>query len=129
MGVPVEMYRLFAGGREVPHHIRWASKACGVLTISEENDRTRHRIVPVARLTGGDKVPPLYDARVVCIEGRIVITGLERVAAGPLQDEHQLGQTWWCEPVQTAELRQAELRINALAREVEELRRRLGETS
>lgn len=121
------MYRLFSGGRAVPPHIRWASKARGSLTLSEERDESRKRIVRVARLTGAtEKVPPLYDAEIVEIGGWIVIVGIERLNAGPLQDEHQLGQTWWCQLVQAEDLRQAELRVLELAREVEQLRELLA---
>jgi hypothetical protein len=70
--------------------------------------------------------PPLHDVTLIGTSGEaFVLTGIERIEAGPLAREYAVGQTWIVEPVQVQDLLDAEQRWSDSAREVELLREQL----
>jgi hypothetical protein len=121
--------RIYDGGRKLPSHVRGAGTVRGVVTIRQENDPTRGRMVLVARvqppgaLGGFRQVPPLYDVAIVASTGEaFTLTGHERINAGPLQQETLLGQSWLIEPGPLEDLRKAENEWARLAAEIEALK-------
>jgi hypothetical protein len=128
-GMEFEIMRVCDGGRRVEKHVRLAGRTRGSLSIVQEADQTRRRAVLVARLApaGGQRaVPPLYDVVLVGTSGdRWILSGFERIEAGPLRLEHALGQTWVVEPVAVQDLIEAERRWIDAVRDANELRERL----
>jgi hypothetical protein len=121
--------RIYDGGRKLPSHVRGAGTVRGVLTIRQENDPARGRMVLVARvqqagaLGGFRQVPPLYDVAIVASTGEaFTLTGHERINAGPLQQETLMGQSWLIEPGPMEDLRKAENEWRRLAQVVESMK-------
>ena len=113
--------RLFNDGKLInSQHLRQAGTARGKLSIREEHDGARHRVVKVARIvsgTGEPLGPPLFDIHLTaCTGGLLSLGGFERLSAGALQDECVFGQAWVLEPAADDDLIQAETEITRMAR-------------
>ena len=121
--------RVCDGGRRVEKHVRLAGRTRGVLSIRQETDPKRHRATLVARLACANSVrsiPPLYDVALIGTSGdSLMLIGVERISAGPLQREYAVGQTWIVEPAIVQDTIDAETKWQAAAREAAELRERL----
>jgi hypothetical protein len=121
--------RVFDGGRRLEKHARLAGRTRGSLAIHQETDNNRRRAILVARLAvdaGQRPAPPLHDVTLIGTSGEaFVLTGIERIEAGPLAREYAVGQTWIVEPVQVQDLLDAEQKWRDSAREVELLREQL----
>ena len=121
--------RVCDGGRRVEKHVRIASRTRGSLTVRQEADGLRRRAVLVARLApaiGHRAVPPLCDVALIGTAGdRWILSGFERIEAGPLAREYAVGQTWVVEPVIVQDLIDAETRWSHAVREVQALREQL----
>lgn len=117
------------GGRRVEKHVRIASRTRGSISIRQEADSTRRRAILVARVlptAGGRSIPALYDVVLIGTSGEAwLLSGYERIEAGPLSREHALGQTWIIEPAAVQDLIDADAKWTAAAREANELREQL----
>jgi hypothetical protein len=120
--------RIYDGGRRMPSHVRVAGTVRGVLTIKQEDDSQRGRMLLVARvhqpgaIAGFRQVPPLYDVALVASTGDAwTLTGHERINAGPLQQETLLGQSWLVAPASLEDLRRAENEWQRLAQLLHQL--------
>src|SRR5207249_3845777 len=80
--------RLYSQGRVTPKHVRHPVR--GQLSVCEEHDTERNRVVKIARLVvpasvGKESPPPLYDAVMLGLTGDwLSLSGFERLAAGSL---------------------------------------------
>lgn len=89
--------RLYRDGKLIKsQHLRQAGTARGTLSIREEDDTVRHRVVKVARIVSGtgDSIgPPLFDVQLTaCTGGLLSLGGFERLTAGAMGDECVFGQ-------------------------------------
>jgi hypothetical protein len=121
--------RVYDSGRKMQLQARNAGTVRGRLTVRQESDPTRGRMILVARVhhagafAGFRQVPPLYDVALVASTGEaLTLTGHERISAGPLQEETLLGQSWIVAPAPLEDLRRAENEWQRLAELVDELR-------
>jgi hypothetical protein len=111
--------RLYSQGRLTPKHVRHPVR--GQLSVCEEHDAERNRMVKIARLVvpasvGKESPPPLYDAVMLGLTGDwLSLSGFERLAAGSLSDLTSWAQTWLCCPAPIEELMAAERKVNELS--------------
>jgi hypothetical protein len=123
--------RVCDGGRKLPQRLRQNSGVRGTLRIQQEQDPVRHRWTLVARLTMGTErsIPPLYDVTMVTMNGtQWVISGHERIEAGPFRHEHRgVMQTWILEPASIQDVIDLEARWAAAALEAHKLHALLKE--
>ena len=122
--------KIFDGGRVMAKHVRAANIARGRLTVAQEQDTQRHRVVLVARLLGSGSVatpfPPLYDVSLVASNGGSwTLASYERIEAGPLRHVHFVGQSWIIEPGAIQDLIQAEHKWGAASSRAHELEQQL----
>ena len=129
---PVEylVQKIFDVGRVMAKHVRSASIARGRVTVAQEQDTQRHRVVLVARLLCSGSVaspfPPLYDATLVASNGESwTLAGYERIESGPLRHVHFVGQSWVIEPAAIQDLIQAERKWGAASSRAHELEQQL----
>ncbi len=119
------------GGRVVEQHVRIAGRTRGNITVRQETDNIRHRAILVARLvpaSGHRSIAPLYDAVLIGTSGeRWMLTGSERIIAGPLAREVSVGQSWIIEPVVVQDLIDVEVKWTNALREANVLRDQLRE--
>ena len=121
--------RLYQGGVRVEKRVRQVKQCRGHLSISlEKNGR---RALLVARLQpafGQLAIPPLFEVALLGTSADCwVLSGHERVEAGPLRKECLLGQTWLVEPAYGNDLLRAEQNWTDAVREANDLREQLSQ--
>lgn len=118
--------RMFLSGRAQTVAMRNAKEVRGRLSVGQEDDKARGRYILVARLAVGsefDRLPPLHDVTLVSANGsQMVLTGHERIEAGPMHEEHYLVQTWVACPATDEDLRKATQEWQRMAETIELLR-------
>jgi hypothetical protein len=127
--VEYQVLRACDAGHIVEQHVRMASSTRGRIQVRQETDAMRKRTVLVARLvatTGYQAIPALFDVTLVGTSGELwVLSGFERIQAGPLAREHAVGQSWLIEPAPVEDLIKAETQVNKLSGEAHELKQQL----
>lgn len=120
--------RLYEGGVRLEKRVRQVKQCRGHLSISVE--KSGRRALLVARLqpaAGQSAIPPLFEAALLGTSADCwVLSGHERVEAGPLRKECLLGQTWLVEPAYGDDLVRAEQNWTSAVREANELREQLS---
>jgi hypothetical protein len=119
--------RLYDAGVRVEKRVRLVRQCRGHLAIGlEKNGR---RALLVARLQpapGQPAIPPLYEVALLGTSANCwVLSGHERVEAGPLRKECLLGQVWLVEPACSDDLIRAEQKWTLAVRESHDLREQL----
>lgn len=121
--------RLYEGGVRVEKRVRQVKQCRGHLSISIE--KSGRRPLLVARLQpafGQSAIPPLFEAALLGTSADCwVLSGHERVEAGPLRKECLLGQTWLVEPAYGDDLVRSEQNWTNAVREANELREQLSQ--
>ena len=116
------IFRVCDHGRVNKDHQQVLAKGVrGVVSIREERDLARHRVVRVASLVaaGGAAVdvPPLHDVTLLASQGGLwSVAGYERLLDGPLQDERAYAQSWLLKPAQDEDLQFMEGELIRLAK-------------
>lgn len=120
--------RLYDAGVRVQKHVRQVGQTRGTLWMAMET--VGRRTMLVARLQeapGQRAIPPLYDAALAGLASSSwVVTGHERVEAGPTRAQCLVGQTWLVEPAASSDVIAIEQKWLAAVREANALREELA---
>jgi hypothetical protein len=121
--------RLYEGGVRVEKRVRQVKQCRGHLSISiEKNGRRSLLVARLQPAVGQSAIPPLFEAALLGTSSECwVLSGHERVEAGPLRKECLLGQTWLVEPAYGDDLIRAEQNWTLALLEAGKLREQLSQ--
>ena len=127
MSLEYFLVRLYDNGRPRPKHLTVRHGLRGSLTVREEHDPERQRMVRVARFhvpssTPQNEVPALFDVVLLrCTSEWISLSGIERIAGGTLQEPISYAQSWWLSAAPLEDLIVAERRVNELSEQLQKI--------
>lgn len=121
--------RLYEGGVRVEKRVRQVRQCRGNLSIAlEQNGRRALLVARLQPVFGQSAIPPLFEVALLGTSSACwVLSGHERVEAGPLRKECLLGQTWLVEPAYGDDLIRAEQNCTLALLETSKLREQLSE--
>jgi hypothetical protein len=116
--------RLYCDGCRIQKVALHANRVRGSLSIKSESTGRRESLVArINPLAGSRPIPPLFDASLAGMSGESwVLTGFEKIEAGPLRRECLVGQVWLAEPAAMQDLIDVEAKWATALTELERFR-------